>query len=392
MANPAPSKPVVKIPPPDRGPDLREQPPLSLPERGFRLREERGERRKVVRWIFLGLGPLALIAAGLYAYLAGGRYVSTEDAFIQADKIQVSADISGRVVDVPVTENQRVKKGDVLFRIDDAPFRFALAAARAKQQSARNEIEALKADYRQRLIDLKKSQETVAYSRRVVERNRGLTAKGFVTAQALDDAQHNLQVAEATANADRQAIAHDVAALGGNPDLPVEQQAAYLQAKAALDQAALDLQHTVVHAPVDGIVSKVTLREGDYVQTGQATFALVPSDRLWVEANYKETELTYVSSGQHASIKVDTYPGQKFDALVESIAPASGSEFALLPPQNASGNWVKVVQRIPVRLKITRHAGQPALRAGMSVYAEIDTGHKRTLGSLFTSIGDWLGL
>lgn len=387
MANVAPSKPITKIPPPERGPDLREQPTPLLPQL-----HRRGERRKIIRWIFLGLGPLALIAVGLYAYLAGGRYVSTDDAFIKADKIQVSADVAGRVVGVPVIENQHVKEGDALFRIDDEPFRLALAAAQAKLQSARNEIEALKADYRQKLADLRRSEDTVAYSQRVVERNRGLTAKGFVTAQALDDAQHNLQVAQAMANADRQAIAHDVAALGGNPDLPVEQQAAYLQAKAALDQVALDLRHTIVPAPTDGIVSNVTLRAGDYVQTGQPIFALVPSDRLWVDANFKETELTHVATGQHATVRVDTYPGQKFDAVVESIAPASGSEFALLPPQNASGNWVKVVQRIPVRLRIEQYDGQSVLRAGMSVDAEIDTGHKRTIGSLFTSIGDWLGL
>jgi membrane fusion protein (multidrug efflux system) len=384
MASPAKSAPVAKIAPSERIAEPRE---LALPEKRRRKRPSRA----LLRGVLLGLGPLVFLAGALYVYLAGGRYATTDDAYVKVDKIQVSADVAGRVSAVPVNENQHVKAGEVLFRIDDEPFRLAVDSARARLEGARNDIEALKADWRAKLAELKKAQDTVAYYQREVDRNRGLTSKGFVSAQHLDDAEHNLQVAQATVATDRQAIAHDVAALGGNPDLPVEQQALYLQAKSALDQAQLDLRRTVVRAPVEGIVTNVALRAGDYVKTGDGTFALVPSDRIWVEGNFKETDLTHVAPGQPAAFTVDTYPGRRFAARVESIAPASGSEFALLPPQNASGNWVKVVQRIPVRLALEHYDGNPPLRAGMSVSAEIDTGHRRSLGELWATLRSWVG-
>ena len=385
MARPQEAAPLAKIAPAERIPGLRE-PPVQP------RRRPRVNRRVIARLVLLLLGPLVLLAVGLYAYLAGGRFVSTDDAYVKADNIQVSADIAGRVVAVPVVENQRVKAGDVLFRIDDAPYRIALEGAKARLAGARNEIEALKASYRQKLADIAKSQDTVAYYQRNVERNRGLNGQGVVSAQNLEDSQHNLNTAQQSLAADKQDLARVVAALGGNPDLPVEQQAGYLQAKAAVDKAELDLGYCVVHAPVAGIVSNVTLREGDYLHVGDSTFALIPSDRLWITANFKETQLTHVQRGQPATITVDTYPGRTWHALVESIAPASGAEFALLPPQNASGNWVKVVQRIPVRLEVKGYDEAPVLRSGMSVDAEIDTGHRRSLRELWSDLRDLVGL
>ncbi|MFI5023247.1 MAG: HlyD family secretion protein [Alphaproteobacteria bacterium] len=386
MARPKEAAPLAKIAPPERLPGLREQP--TAPRHAARF-----NRRLLARLLLVLLGPLVLLAVGLYFYVSGGRYVSTDDAYVKADKIPVSADVAGRVTAVPVVENQRVKAGDVLFRLDDEPYRIALEGAKARLAAARNDIEALKASYRQKLADIAKAQDTVAYYQRNVERNRGLQGQGVVSAQILEDSQHSLNVAQQTLAADKQDLARVMAALGGNPDLPIEQQAAYLDAKSAVDKAELDLRYAVVHAPVAGIVTNVTLREGDYLHVGDATFALVPSDRLWVTANFKETDLTHVLPGQPATISVDTYPGRSWRAVVESIAPASGSEFALLPPQNASGNWVKVVQRIPVRLEVRGYIDDaPVLRAGMSVDAEIDTGHKRSLRDLWSDIRDLIGL
>jgi membrane fusion protein (multidrug efflux system) len=387
MANGSRPSTIARLNPADAPPAIYERPAPVTEQRVSRY-----ARRLLVRLILAVVGPAALVAFGLHAYLAGGRFVSTSDAYVKADKIQVSADIAGRVMSVPVNENQVVKEGDILFKIDDEPFRIAATAAKARLLSVRNDVEALKASYRQKLSELKKAQDTVAYYQRTVERNRGLTAKGFVSVQIFDDAQHNLEAAQQTVSTDRQDIARDVAALGGDPDLPVEQQAAVLQAQAMLDKANLDLRYTEVRAPANGIVTNVTLRKGDYVRAGDATFVLVPSDRLWVEANFKETQLTHIRDGQPAKITVDTYPGCAWVAVAESIAPASGAEFALLPPQNATGNWVKVVQRIPVRLKVQDGGCASILRAGMSVEAEVDTGHKRSLDELWSDAKDWIGL
>ncbi|MFI4988393.1 MAG: HlyD family secretion protein [Alphaproteobacteria bacterium] len=384
MAKAREATPIAKIAPAER---LEPLTPPAPPRR-----RSRHSRRMLTRLVLMVVGPALVVALAFYVYLSGGRYVSTDDAYVKVDKIPVSADIAGRVAAVPVNENQRVKEGDVLFTLDGEPYRIALEGARARLAGARNEIEALKAGYRQKLAEIAKAQDTVAYYQRNVERNRGLNGQGVVSAQSLEDTQHNLSVAQQTLAADKQDLARVMAALGGNPDLPVEQQSGYLQAKADLDRAELDLRHTAVHAPTAGIVTNVTLRAGDYVHLGDATFALVPSDRLWVSGNFKETDLTHVLPGQRVTITVDTYPGRTWRAVVESIAPASGSEFALLPPQNASGNWVKVVQRIPIRLRIEGYDEAPVLRAGMSVNAEIDSGHERSLGELWSDLRGLLGL
>jgi membrane fusion protein (multidrug efflux system) len=343
--------------------------------------------RRLVRWSLLLIGPLALAVVATYLYLAGGRYVSIDNAYVKADMVNVANDVAGMVAAVAVRNNQPVKAGDELFHLDDEPFRIALANAQAQLDQVRNDIEALKASYRQKQEDIKSDQVNIAFYEREEQRQNELVAKSFVSRAQYDNARRNLDVARQQIASDRQQLAMIAANLSGDPNIAPEQHPRYLQAQARRDQAARDLRRAVVKASIGGVVTNVDkLQPGQYLAAGAAAFSLVASDHVWVEANPKETELTYVKAGDPVTISVDTYPDVEWHGTVASLSPASGSEFALLPAQNTSGNWVKVVQRIPVRLRIDTEPGMPTLRAGMSVVARIDTGHKRTLSGLFKAL------
>jgi membrane fusion protein (multidrug efflux system) len=349
-------------------------------------------RRKRVRWLLLILGPVLVIAAGLYLYLTGGRYVTTDNAFVQADKVTIGTDVAGTVAEVAVRNNQPVTAGQLLFRLNDEPYRIALAGAEAQLASVRNDIAALQASYREKLAEIQQAQADVEFFDREFKRQQNLASRQVASQVAFDQARHNLQTAQQKITALRQQAQGILAQLGGDPDQPVEKQARYLQAQAQVDKARRDLRRTTVEAPMAGIVTNVdALQIGEYLPAGQAAFSLVAADHVWVEANPKETDLTYVKPGDAATVSVDTYPGREWTATVASVSPATGAEFSLLPPQNASGNWVKVVQRIPVRLKVEVPANAPPLRAGMSAEISIDTGHKRTLGDLVESARRWIG-
>ncbi|MCW5772755.1 MAG: HlyD family secretion protein [Rhodospirillaceae bacterium] len=333
-------------------------------------------RRGFKRALMWGV-PLLVVLWGAYAYLTGGRYVSTDDAYVKAGIVTVSSDVAGRVVAVAVKENQHVAKGAVLFRLDDRPYRYALERAEANLAQARLQVDGLHANYRQKQAELKAARETLAYQRRQVERNRALLATRAVSPSAFDAMQNQLQVAEQTVVSTEQQIASIRASLGGNPDAPVDDHPLVKQAQAQVDQAKLDLDRTVIHAPVDGIVSKAdNLQPGQYLNVGTAAFALVAT-RVWIEANFKETEITHMRAGNAATVTIDTYPGHSFQARIDSIGAATGSEFSILPPQNATGNWVKVTQRVPVRLVLIEPNRGLALRAGMSVGVEVDTHYRR---------------
>ncbi|HTZ78197.1 MAG TPA: HlyD family secretion protein [Stellaceae bacterium] len=331
------------------------------------------------RVALLGLGPLALALAAGYFYLTGGRYVSTDDAYVRADKVQISSDVAGRVIEVSVGDHQQVAKGDPLFRIDDQPYKIALARTEAMLSAARDDIAAMKASYHQREAQLQQTRDTLDYMRRESERQSHLAEQMAAPVSKADEWRHNYDNARQQVASMQQELAQTLANLGGNADLPIDDHPRVRQAMAARDQAALDLSHTHITAPDDGITAKVDLRPGQWVQAGQSAFALVETRRLYIEANLKETDLTYVKPGQSASIEVDTYPGKQWRALVSSVSPGTGSEFAILPPQNATGNWVKVVQRVPVRLVLAPEEETNGLRAGMSVNVEIDTHHKNRL-------------
>jgi membrane fusion protein (multidrug efflux system) len=282
-----------------------------------------------------------------------------------------------------VVENQPVKAGQLLFRLDDEPFGLIYAKAEAQLQTTRDDIDALRASYQQRLAQIEMDRVSVDFYKREYDRQKDLAKRAIVTQSQFDTARHNYDVALQQELADRQDLSRILANLGGDPKIPAERHPLYLAALAQRDQAALDLRRTRVTAPADGTISNITLRPGDYVKAETPVFSLIESARRWIEANIKETDLTYVRPGQKATLEVDTYPGRTWSAVVESMSSATGSEFALLPPQNATGNWVKVVQRVPVRLAIETKDGQPPLRAGMSVTVEIDTGEVRGLFGLF---------
>jgi len=350
-----------------------------------------GRSRRRLRTILFVAGPALAAALAIYFYATGGRFSGTDNAYVKNDMAGISAEVSGRVVEVPVVDNQQIAAGALLFRIDPEPFRIALDRAEAELATTRDDILADEAAYRQKLAEIDLAEKDIDFYRRELKIYEDMASGKIVAQTQLDEAHHNLTVAQQRLPALQQELAGILARLQGQPEILPEQHPRYLAAAAVRDQAALDLARTEVKAPADGTVANVTLRPGDYARAGTPVFSLVETGHAWVEANYKETDLTYVRAGQPATLTVDTYPGRTWQAHVESIGPASGAEFALLPPQNSTGNWVKVVQRIPVRLAIEDMDPAHPLRAGMSVVVEIDTGHKRELPSLVRSALAWVG-
>ena len=348
-------------------------------------------KRRLLRTALLVLGPLVLLIGGAYFYVTGARFVSTDNAYVKADIAAISPEVSGRVIAVAVANNDPVKAGQVLFRLDDQPFKLAQAQAEAQLKTTHDDILAQQASYRQKKVEIEMAQQNIDFYQRELVIYDKMSKNNLVAQTQVDEAHHNLTVAQQQLPALQQELSGILAQLGGEAEGAPEQNARYLAAQAARDQAALDLARTEVHAPANGNIANLTLRPGDYIKTGTPIFSLVETDHLWVEANFKETDLTHVLAGQPATVTVDTYPDMACRIRVGSISAATGAEFALLPPQNSSGNWVKVVQRIPVRLEIVGCANQLPLRAGMSATIEIDTGYQRALPGLVTSALAWIG-
>jgi membrane fusion protein, multidrug efflux system len=336
-------------------------------------------RRRLRRALFLLL-PLALIAGG-YWYVAGGQVMSTDDAYVEADKVDISTDVSGIVKEVGVADNEHVDAGQVLYRLDDVPFRYALARTEAQVGMVRDALNALKANYRDMQAQITQAQYDIDYYGTEFRRQQQLLNERVASQTAFDTARRNLQNAQQKLASLKQQLAAISANLDGDPDGPIEQNPRYLEAVAQRDEAARELAHTVVRAPFAGIVTDVpAIAPGKYLPASTTAFYLVATDHVWVDANPKETELTYVRPGQAVTVTVDTYPGARWRGAVQSISPAAAQEFSLLPAQNTSGNWVKVVQRIPMRVRVdTGDKALPPLRAGMSVEVDVDTGHRRGL-------------
>ncbi len=317
--------------------------------------------------------PVLIAAVGGYFWLSGGRYVDTDNAYVQQAKVAISADIAGRVAQVAVHDNEPVTAGQLLFSIDPEPYRIALAQAEASLASARVSVEQLRVAHNTAEAQLEDAQATLAVRREAFDRKQALQTDGLASDAAMDDVKLALQTAETQVSLAEQQLSGAVAALGGNPEIATDDHPTVRAALAARDSAARNLENTRVMAPADGIVSQVgNLNVGQFIAVGTTIASLVETKDTWIEANFKETQLAGISAGMPVEVKVDAYPGIIFEGHVESIGAATGAQFALIPAQNATGNWVKVTQRVPVRIEM-EDTGAEVLRAGMSAVVAVDT-------------------
>ena len=368
-APPRPASPASPVPPAT---------PAAAP-----AKPRRGRLRRVALMVLL---PAALAAGGGYVWVTGGRYQATENANLRQAKVSIAADTSGRIVSVAVADNAKVKAGDVLFVVDPEPYRIALSQADAAIAVARLNVEQLRAAYRQAVAQERVAAGEADYSRSQLARATELEGKGISAKSALDEARHDLDKAEEQQAAARQGVASALAALGGDAAITTDSHPAVLAALAAREKAAYALAQTTVRAPADGIVSQASsFKVGQFVGAGTPLFSLVETGDVWIEANFKETQLTHMTLGQTAEVVLDTYPDRPLVATVEAIGAGTGAEFSLLPAQNATGNWVKVTQRIPVRLHVADLPDDVVLRTGMSANVSVDTKMARGFHGLFGS-------
>ena len=333
---------------------------------------------KIPRLLLILFGPVLIAVGGAYLYLHGGRYIETDNAYLKTNKVSISSEISGKVVEVFATDNGRVEAGQVLFRIDYQPFQIAVARAEANLTKVRGDIESLKADYLNKLADLAKSDTQQQFYLSEFKRLSRLLESNAVSRVQVDQAEYLYNNAVNQVQVTQQAL-EVVKARLIDLDLPLQQHPDYLLALAELNKAQLDLQHIETVAPSSGIVANLELQKGAYIIAGAPLFSLIDDSRIWVEANFKETDLTNMANGQTATIKIDSFPGIKWQGTVSSITPGTGSEFSLLPAQNSTGNWVKVVQRVTVKLDLVPSATPVALTAGMSAIVNVDTEYRRQL-------------
>jgi len=373
--------PVLKFPPEQKGaPPTKPRIKLAAEPRRRLL----AAMRRYRRFLLLVVLPTAAAIGGLVFYLNGGRYVTTDDAYVGAQKVLITPDISGKIDNVVVKEGQHVNEGDVLFTIDSEPFRLAVDQTKAQLEQAKITYDNLVANVKiyGQMLDL--AQQGVDLKQRDVERKQALVRSNVGSQLDLDNSATGLVTAGAQMQFVKQQLSNAKAQLLGNPDLPLDQFPPYAQAKAALGLAQRNLDHTVLRAPMPGIATQVEqIQLGRFVTAGTPVFSVIDIDRPWVDANPKESDFTYVAVNQPVTLDVDAFPNHVFKGYVGSLSPGTGAQFAILPPQNATGNFVKVVQRVPVRIYFDKDDPYvKKLKAGMSVYATIDTGHKRSLVSL----------
>jgi len=377
--------PVLKFPPEQKGAEQKgaESAPHPKLTAEPRRRLMAGMRR-YRRFLLLVVLPLVAAVAGFTFYLNGGRYVTTDDAYVGAQKVLITSDVSGKIIKVTVKEGQQVSTGDVLFQIDPVPFQFALAQARARLEDAKTSHGNLVANVALYSQTLEIVNSGIALKQRDVERKNALVKSQAGSQLDLDNSATALVTAQAQRQLVTQQRSNSLTQLLGNPDLPLEQFPAYMQAKAALDDAQRNLDLTTVRAPMNGVATQVDqIQLGRFVMAGAPVFSVIDVANPWVDANPKESDFTYVAVGQSVTLDVDAFPNHVFKGTVGSLSPGTGAQFAILPPQNATGNFVKVVQRVPVRIYFdTNDKFVRKLKAGMSVYATIDTKHRRSLANL----------
>jgi membrane fusion protein, multidrug efflux system len=335
-------------------------------------------RRFLLRLVLLIVIPVIALAIAGYFYLVSGRFISTENAYLKSDIVQISTVLDGQVVQVAVKDHSNVSKGDLLFRLDPKPFEIQVAQAEAELASARTAIETLRAVHAEAKAEIGEVDAQIGYLQRQLERQQMLRNRGVTSREYLDRAVSDLEIAKERKTAAERKLYRTLTALVGDPDIDTTKHPLYQEKLSMLEQAKFNLERSTIFAPQDGTITNMKLQPGEYVEEGRPVFSLISTGSPWVEANLKETDLTHVRVGQTAKVVVDAYPGRTFEAQVDSISPATGAEFAVLPPQNATGNWVKVVQRLPVKLVITETDGEETpLRAGMTVSISIDTEYRR---------------
>jgi membrane fusion protein, multidrug efflux system len=374
--------PVLKFPPEQKTNPGSPQPEQAAGKpRGSLM----GGLRRYRRTLLLVVLPIVAVIGGLVFYVNGGRYVTTDDAYVGAQKVLITPEISGKIDKIVVKEGQHVRKGDVMFEIDPVPYRLALTQAKAALAQTRTSYDNLVANIKINTKMLEFAEQSVDLKKRDVERKSTLASKNFGSQLDLDNAANSQVTAESLAQYIRQQISNAKTQLLGDIDLPLDQFPPYAQAQAKVDDAERNLDHTVLRAPMDGIATQVDqIQIGRFVAAGSPVFSVIDVDQPWVDANPKESDFTYVKVGQPVELDVDAFPNHLFKGTIGSLSPGTGAQFAILPPQNATGNFVKVVQRVPVRIYFDQDDKYvQKLKAGMSVYVTIDTNHRRTLAGLF---------
>lgn len=365
--------------------DTTKTPPIPTIQRRPRL------AGRVLARAFMWSLPLLVAAVTLFIWLSSGRTVTTDNAYVKGDRAQIATELSGIIVEVPVQENQRVSRGQLLFRLDDQSYRHALTRIDAEIETTRADIRGLRAQWRTKREEIKAALSQQTFAQAEFDRQSELAEKKVASTAKLEEARLGLELARQRISAAQEDLQRIEAQLAGDPKIRTDDHPRVKQMMAAREEALLQLRRTMIESPLDGIVAKRPV-PGSYATAGSPVMVVVADTDLWIEANFKETELTRVRPGQKAVIHVDTYPDAQCTGTVQSISQATGAEFAVLPPQNASGNWVKVVQRIPVRVAVACREGDPPLRVGMSTTVEIDTGHTRSFDGLLTAVAKSLGL
>jgi membrane fusion protein, multidrug efflux system len=330
--------------------------------------------------------PALAVLIALFLYLTGGRYVTTDNAFIGAQKVLITPEVSGKVVRIAVVEGQQLRPGDELFAIDPEPYRLAAQEAQARLTRVGTDLKNLKTTFLSLGRQIELSTQSVGAMQADYDRKTTLQRDRVSSPSDLDKSRVALMTAKAQLEQLKQQEATASTQLQGNPELPPEKYAPYMEAATALDRAKRDLANTVLRAPIAGIATQVTsIQMGRYLTAGMAVFSVIGTEGVWVDANPKETDLTYVRAGQPVTITVDAFPSRTWRGTVSAISPGTGAQFSILPPQNASGNWIKVVQRVPLRIEFEPGQDLRRLRSGMSTYVEIDTGRRGHIASLFGS-------
>ena len=366
-------KPLKIVP----APEAKTSPVADAPAAKKTGRFTRLERKRLRMILLVGLPAIAALI-GLGLYLSGGRYISTDNAYVGAQKVLITTDISDKIIHVAIVEGQHVKPGDELFTLDPVPFLLALEQAQAKLATARSDYDKLRTNLTSLITLVDLANKNVELKQHDVDRKSKLVSTQAGSQADLDTAASAMVTAQLQAQFAIQQRDTTLSQLLGNPDLPIAQFPEYALAKAALDQAQRDSDHTVVRAPISGTATQVdNIQVGRFVAAGSPILSVIDDQTPWVDANPKETDITYLRVGQKAALAVDSFPDHTFKGTVVAVSPGTGAQFSILPPQNATGNWVKVVQRVPVRIAIDKDENTRLLRSGMSVVVDIDTGHSR---------------